>query len=108
MLNTESCDGVRFHEIKVIYKNREFRVGVHKNDNSYRYGTYEIFINGDLAGTFHQLGDCCETYYYFEKQNHRNISEVMSIVHAGAREVKKLTKATIEKKISSDDYSYFN
>ena len=106
-LNACYHDGVRFHEVKVIYKNREFGIGVHKTDHSYRYTTYEIFINGDAAGTLHQVGDCCQTYYYFEKQNHRMVSEVMSIVHAGAKEVKKLTDATTEKTASCNMYSYF-
>lgn len=107
-LMNEAChDGIKFHEVKVIYKNKEFAIGIYKKEHSYRYTTYEIFINGDEAGMFHQLGDCCRSYYYFETMNNRYKNEVMAIIHAGAKEVKKLNKSVTEKKDSWNEYSYF-
>ena len=106
-LNEANHDGIKFHEVKVIYKNREFYIGIHKKEHNYRYTTYEIFINGDEAGVYHQIGDSCTSQYYFEKQNNRELCEVMEIIHAGAKEVKKPTKAVSEKKNSWNEYSYF-
>jgi hypothetical protein len=106
-MNEYTHDGVKFHDVKVIYKNREFAIGIFKKEHSNRYTTYEIFINGDEAGTFHILGDCCSHSYYFETQNNRYKSEVMDIVHAGAKEVKKLAKATTEKTGGWNEHSYF-
>lgn len=106
-MNEYTHDGVKFHEVKVIYKNKEFAIGIYKKEHSLRYTTYEIFINGDEAGTFHILGDCCKKYYYFETEHNRYKHEVMDIVSAGAKEVKKLTKATTEKTDGWNEYSYF-
>ena len=106
-LNLDSNDGIRFHELKVIYKNRESKIGVHKKEHNYYYITYDIFINGDEAGVLHQIGDSLWSQYYFEQQNHREKSEVMAIVNAGAKEVKRLAKSTTEKKSSWNEYSYF-
>lgn len=106
-LNETADDGIRFHELKVICRNREFLIGVLKKDHNYRYCTYAIFINGDEAGTLHQIGDCCRSEYYFEKQNNREFFAVMEIIKAGAKEVKKLNRATTEKKDSWNEYSYF-
>ena len=106
-MNEYTHDGVKFHEVKVIHKNKEFAIGIYKKEHNYRYTTYDIFINGDEAGTFHILGDCCRSYYYFETQNNRYKSEVMDIVRAGAKEIKKQAKATTEKTGSWNEYSYF-
>ena len=99
--------GDRYPTLKVIYKNREFNIGLYKKEHNYYYTTYEIFINGNEAGVYHQVGDCCTKQYCFEKQNKREQYEVMEIINAGAKEVKKLTKATAEKKDSWNEYSYF-
>ena len=105
--NENAHDGIRFHELKVIYKNREFLIGVIKKEHSYHYTTYSIFINGDEAGQLHRIGDCCYNQYYFETQNHREQVEVMDIINAGAKEVKRLAKTTTEKKSSWNEHSYF-
>ena len=107
-LNEYSHDGVRFHEVKVIYRNREFMVGLHKEEPNNRYTTYELFINGEAAGKLHIVGDCCTSAYYFEVLNKRDKCEVMSIIHACAKEVNKLEKSTTEKKVSWNEHSYFN
>jgi hypothetical protein len=104
---TSTKNDVMFRTVDVIYKNKEFAIGIVKKEYSFRYTTYEIFINGDEAGTFHILGDCCKKYYYFETENNRYKHEVMDIVRAGAKEVKKLNKATTEKTNSWNEYSYF-
>lgn len=97
----------RYPTLKVIYKNREFHIGLYKKEHNYHYTTYEIFINGDEAGVYHQIGDCCTKQYYFERQNKREQYEVMEITNAGAKEIKKLAKATTEKKGSWNENSYF-
>ena len=89
--NENAHDGIRFHELK----------------HSYHYTTYSIFINGDEAGQLHRIGDCCYNQYYFETQNHREQVEVMDIINAGAKEVKRLAKTTTEKKSSWNEHSYF-
>ena len=106
-MNDCAKDGIRFHELKLIYKNKEFAIGIHKKEHTDRYITYQIFINGEEAGMFHQVGDCCNTQYYFEALNKRHKAEVTMIVNAGAKEVKKLAKATAKKKYSWNENSYF-
>jgi hypothetical protein len=103
--------GDRYPIIKVIYKNKEFAIGIYKKEHNYRYTTYDIFINGDEAGTFHILGDCCKKYYYFETMNNRYKHEVMDIVRAGAKEInkrdKERNKAVARETNSWNEYSYF-
>lgn len=104
-------DGIRFKTVKVIHKNREFNVGIIKQEHSFRYTTYAIFINGDEAGVYHQVGDCCTKQFYFEKQNNREQYEVMEIVNACAKmikkEINKRSKEVAGKINSWNEYSYF-
>lgn len=106
-LASMTAEGSRYPTVKLLYKNREFNIGIYRKDHNYYYTTYEIFINGDEAGQLHKIGDCFDSQYYFEKQNHREQYEVFEIIRAAAKEVKKLTLATTEKKNSWNEYSYF-
>ena len=110
-LNLEYIDGIKFHELKVIYKNKEFNIGVHKTDHNSRYCYYEIFINGDKAGTLHEVGDSLNSYYYFETENHRVKWEVMAIINVGAKQAKKeidkRTEKLVKETLTWDNYSYF-
>ena len=111
LMNETCCDGVKFHEFRLIYKNREFFIGIHKKELSNRYTTYSIFINGDEAGMFHQVGDCCSRQYYFEALNKKCKYEVTEIMHAAAKEVRKQNKESTKKVArtlsSGNEYSYF-
>ena len=93
-------------EVEVTYKNKTFKVGIIKNEVNYCYTKYDIFINGDLAGHYHKLTHSVLCSYYFQEANHRDESEVIAIVHAAARSVKKLEKDTTEKPVKLN-YSYF-
>ena len=106
-LASMTADGRRYPTIDFVYKNRNFSIGLYKKEHNYHYITYEIFINGDEAGRYHRIGNYCTNQYYFENQNNREQSEVMEIINAAAKEVKKLTKATVEKMPSWNEYSYF-
>jgi hypothetical protein len=109
--NETAHDGIWFHELKVIYKNREFRIGVIKKEHNYHYTTYSVFINGDEAGVLHRIGDCCTNQYYFEKQNNREPYEVMEIINATAKKIKKEQDSNARKVnrtlCGSNEYSYF-
>lgn len=109
MMNETYHDGIKFHEFRLIYKNREFFIGIHKKELNNRYTTYSIFINGDDAGVFHQVGDCCTRQYYFEAANKRCKYEVAEIIRAAAKEVRKQNKEACKTTVNSsvDNYSYF-
>jgi hypothetical protein len=101
----------RYPTVDFVYKNRNFRVGIYKKEHNYRYSTYEIFINDDGAGIFHTIGDCCTIQSYFEKQNNREQYEVMEIINACAKKIrkenKKRTKEVAENVSSWNEFSYF-
>ena len=94
-------------EVSVTFKNRNFKVGVIKTDSNRQYSTYRIFINGEEAGVYHRLEHCVLSSYYFEEQNHRMSHEVVGILHAASKKIKREERTTTEKPMKSDDYSYF-
>ena len=93
-------------EVCVTFKNRNFKVGIVKTDSNRQYSTYRIFINGDEAGIYHRLEHFVLSSYYFEEQNHRLSHEVVAILHAASKKIKREERTTTEKPITSD-YSYF-
>jgi hypothetical protein len=107
-LATAEESGVRFPELSIIYKNRRFSIGIVYKEINSQYSTYEIFINGADAGVYHRLKhNCCSTYY-LEPLNKRHATEVRSIVMAGDRVLKKMSRPKKEKKNGYTEYSYFS
>ena len=110
-LNLKQQEGEKYPTFDFIYKRRNFKIGVYKQEHNYRYTTYHIYINGDDAGIYHRIGDCCTNEYYFETQNHREKLEVIEIVNAAAkqlkREMKKNSRAVSDTLTSCNNYSYF-
>ena len=106
-LNKSKQAGIKYPEVSFIYKNRNFSVGIYKKDFNNHYCTYTIYINGAEAGCYHKLEHLFLNSYYFESINRRDRLEVIKIVHACNKVVKKMNKATQEKPMSCADYSYF-
>lgn len=107
-LATAEESGVRFPELSIIYKNRRFSIGIVYKEINSQSSTYEIFINGAAAGVYHRLKhNCCSTYY-LEPLNKRHATEVRSIVMAGDRVLKKMSRPKKEKKNGYTEYSYFS
>lgn len=94
-------------ELNIIHKNKKFAIGIIKNEVNYHYSTYRIFINGDEAGVYHRLQHMFVSSYYFEPVNKRHKDEVVSILHAGNKVIKKMQKPKKEKKDGYSEYSYF-
>ncbi len=93
-------------EVDVTYKNKQFKVGVFKDNVNSQYAKYDIYINGELAGHYHRLAHDIVCSYYFEEENHRSKDEVIAIVHAASKAVRKKVKETTEKEVTPN-YSYF-
>lgn len=93
-------------EVDVTYRNKQFKVGVFKDNVNSQYAIYDIYINGELAGHYHRLAHDIVCSYYFETENHRSKDEVIAIVHAASKAVKKKVKETTEKEVTPS-YSYF-
>ena len=100
-------DGIKYPEVSFTYKNRNFNVSIHKKDLTSCYCTYTIYINGDEAGCYHKLKHLFLNSYYFEPLNKRDKLEVIKIMHACNKVVKKKNKAIQEKPMSHTEYSYF-
>ncbi len=103
----EETSSVIAPETEVTYRNKNFTVGIIKSEVNYHYTTYRIFINGDEAGMYHKLKHDFMHSYYFEPVNRRHKDEVVSIVHAANRKIRRQNKITAEKPPRYDDYSYF-
>lgn len=106
-INDNTKDGCPPTELNIIYKNKKFAIGIIKNEVNYHYSTYRIFINGDEAGVYHVLHHMFLNSYYFETKNKRHESEVISILHAGNKVMKKMNKPEKIKENGWDEYSYF-
>jgi hypothetical protein len=91
----------------IVYKNKTFAIGIIKDEVNYHYCTYRIFINGEEAGIYHILHHMFLNSYYFEPLNKRHESEVVSILHAGSKVLKKMNKSAKDKTDSWDEHSYF-
>jgi hypothetical protein len=100
--------GTRHPVLNIIHKNKQFAIGViHKKVNN-QYETYTIFINGEEAGVYHRLQHDCLSSYHLEAKNHRHKDEVLSIIRAGNKMLKKQAKPKKEKKDGYTEYSYFS
>lgn len=94
-------------EFNIIHKNKKFAIGIIKDEVNYHYYNYRIFINGEEAGVFHILRHTCLNSYHLESVNKRHCDEVTSILHAGNKVLKQMSKNKKEKKDGYTEYSYF-
>lgn len=95
-------------EFSVIHKNTPFRVSVVFEEYNHHFYTYDIFINGERAGRYHVLHKCVSNSYYFESINKRNENEVISILLATHKAIKKEENRSKEPKdANTTNYSYF-
>lgn len=94
-------------EFDIFYKNKKFAIGVIKNEVNYYYSNYSVFINGEAAGIYHVLRHLCLNSYHFETKNGRHESEIISILHAANKVLKKMNKTQKINTDSWNQYSYF-
>ena len=94
-------------ELDIIHKNRKFAIGIIFKEVNNRYSTYSIFINGEGAAIFHRLEHLGYSSYYLEEANKRHKGEVISIIFAANRDIKRLNKPKKEKTDGYSEYSYF-
>lgn len=105
---TDITDGATPAQYTVTYKNKKFDIGIIKESFNTHYYTYRIFINGEEAGVYHILSKLFFNSYYFEEVNRRHSSEVISIIHAGNKALKKTEKKLKVKTDGWTEYSYFD
>ena len=98
-IDDNRAEGDRHCEVSFIYKNKKFNVGVIKESLNNHYEKYLIFINGEDVATYHCLKHDTLNTYYLNKASRRNLDEVIEIIHAANKQVKKLEKETTEKKV---------
>lgn len=86
-------------EVSFYYRNRKFNLGIieHKENNVYKI--YEIFINGEDVAKYHCMQHECLRTYYFEITSGRDASEVIKIIHAANRQVRKIEKENAYHKV---------
>jgi hypothetical protein len=94
-------------EFNIIYKNKKFSIGIIVNEVNNRYYTYDIYINGDQAATYHRMRHAACSSYYFEEINRRHKDEVTSIIFAANKVLKQHAKPKKEKTDGYSEYSYF-
>jgi hypothetical protein len=94
-------------EFNIIHKNKKFSIGIIVKEMNDRYYTYDIYINGDQAATYHRLRHLTCSSYYFEEVNRRHKGEVISIILAANKALKQREKPKKEKTDGYSEYSYF-
>ena len=106
----EAKDVIIPQELTFYFKNKRFSIGLFKKDVEYLvYKTYDIYINGDEAARLHCLQHDFLNSYRMNTVNNRHENEIIKIILAGNKYLKKLQKETIEKKIPSwKENSYFD
>jgi hypothetical protein len=96
-------------EFKVNYKNRTFAIGIIEEEVNRIYKFYDIFINGEAVARYHCLQHDFLNSYYFEKTSVRHTKEVIEILHAGNKVLKRQKRH--DKQKVTDSYkanSYFS
>lgn len=106
----EAKDGVIPQELTFYFKNKKFSIGLFKKDVEYLvYKTYDIYINGDEAARLHCLQHTFLNSYRMKTVNNRHEDEIIKIILAGNKYLKKLKKETTEKQIPFwKENSYFD
>lgn len=95
--------------VSVPYRKKEFSIGILKTEVNYRYSFFQIFINGEEVAKYHCLKHTFLNSYLFETLNGRWSGEVVAILHACNKHLKKLDKAANKDKIPAwKEKSYFN
>jgi hypothetical protein len=109
-IQNNTADGHPPCEVTFFFKNKRFSVGIFKNDVEHLvYKSYDIYINGDDAGKLHCLQHLCHYSYLFKPVNNRSEDEIIKIIHACNKYVKKLEKEYTEKNIPEwKTRSYFD
>jgi hypothetical protein len=106
-LKAQAEKGTKHPELSIIHKNREFAIRIALKEVNSHYSTYTIFINGEEAAVYHKLRHCWLCSYFLEEINKRHKMEIISIVRAGARVLRKRDKPKKENTNSYSEYSYF-
>ena len=107
-LTAKSEEGAKYPELSIIHKNRKFSIAATYEEINNRYGIYTVFINGQEAALYHRFKHDLLSSYYLEEVNKRHMREVISIVLAGDKVLRKLAKPVKEKRNGYSEYSYFN
>jgi hypothetical protein len=95
--------------LTITYRNKTFEIGILEEEVNYYYKYYHIFINGDDAAKFHCLKHCFLNSYHLETLNGRWDHEVIEILHAGNKRLKRLEKEVNKNKVPDwKEKSYFN
>ena len=97
-----------YDSFDIIHKNRKFNVEVDRKKVNDTYSYYEIYVNGSLAATYHQLQHTYLNSYFFREENKRHRDEVESIIRATCRVLKDKEKPKKVKNDGYNEYSYFN
>lgn len=98
-------DGDIRAQVHFVYKGKVFDVGIFDKDLNYCYKLFDIYVNGEHDAEYHCLKHDCLRSYRLCTHNNRSSSEVIKLIHAAAKHVKKLEKEITERKDTTSLYS---
>lgn len=91
------------------YKKKHFEIDIVEEKVNYHYKYYHIFINGAEAAKYHRLKHCFINSYELETLNRRWSSEVIELIHAGNKHLKRLNRELNKNSVPDwKEHSYFN
>lgn len=103
--NSITKDGGIRAQVHFVYKGKVFDVGIFDKDLNYCYKLFDIYVNGEHDAEYHCLKHDCLRSYQLCTHNNRSSLEVIKLIHAAAKHVKKLEKEVTEKKDTTGLYS---
>lgn len=92
-------------QVHFVYKSKVFDIGIFDKDINYYYKLFDIYVNGEHDAEYHCLKHTCLRSYQLCTHHNRSSSEVIKLIHAAAKYVKKLEKEITERKDAASLYS---
>lgn len=107
--NSITKDGDIRAQVHFVYKGKVFDVGIFDKDVNYHYKLFDIYVNGEHDAEYHCLRHSSLNSYQLYTYHNRDSNEVIKLIHAAAKSVKKLEKEITEKRndVSCYTKSYF-
>lgn len=92
-------------QVHFVYKSKVFDVGIFDKEVNYHYKLFDIYVNGEHDAEYHCLRHGLLNSYQLHTYHNRDANEIIKLIHAAAKSVKKLEKEVTEKRDNASLYS---
>lgn len=103
--DSNTKDGSIRAQVHFVYKGKVFDIGIFDKDINYHYKLFDIYVNGEHDAEYHCLRHSSLNSYKLHTYHNRDANEIIKLIHAAAKKVKKWEKELTEKKDNANLYS---